>query len=400
MATETTLRKSLEQQLLDIGTELRRQAIIGHHGDQERKRLETMIEAMAIINPKQVHHLQSLQLAFQFKPRKVLPSVVPEDGTEEGSVGGKQECIFSEESVDGKLDVGFPEETSMDLAEEENKFNAPLFDRSNELSGSSAVTATSSVVLDVEGHTGLRIDAHVEEQETAEAYVGDLKSEPQETPRQNLLRASEINSDLGCEALSRDDRLLLLRTKWLMARFENWDRDTKYDYIPEKAPVMELDTTSVSARAAADTPEDNGPVNGGTAQAPQEEIVGETSQDVQELEAGVSNEEQDLVHGEEDGQAGDEQIGDTIENGFDDYSDGDREDQTSIEQSNANSSIVLPTFEVKPRPPIIGGPSAPQQFDMPHKEESDIAAIQSTRLLFSFVEFIRDGILLLIYLSF
>ena len=71
-----------------------------HLHAQERRRLETIIEAVAIINPKQVEHLKTLQLAFQFKPRKVLPSKVPEDYLEEMS-GSKRSAAVEEDSIGG-----------------------------------------------------------------------------------------------------------------------------------------------------------------------------------------------------------------------------------------------------------------------------------------------------------
>ena len=43
------------------------------------------------------------------------------------------------------------------------------------------------------------------------------------TANNSLLHQSEVNSVLGCEALSQSDRLLLLRTKWLMSKFRDWD---------------------------------------------------------------------------------------------------------------------------------------------------------------------------------
>ena len=91
------------------------------HTDQERRRLETIIEAVAIINPKQVEHLKTLQFAFQFKPRKVPPSKLPDDYHEEmsgshQSAGGEgvegESVTGSENGFSGLLD-----ESAEDTAE-------------------------------------------------------------------------------------------------------------------------------------------------------------------------------------------------------------------------------------------------------------------------------------------
>lgn len=66
---EIELRKAVEQKLVAKDDEILRYQIVNDHRDQELRRLEAIIEAMAIINPRQVQHLKDMQMEFKFKKR-------------------------------------------------------------------------------------------------------------------------------------------------------------------------------------------------------------------------------------------------------------------------------------------------------------------------------------------
>jgi len=77
---EIEKRKLLETRLKDAHAEIHKNKMYGHHAEQEMKRMETIVEAVALLNPRQVEHLKRLQPQFQFKQRKVN---IPKDEEDE-----------------------------------------------------------------------------------------------------------------------------------------------------------------------------------------------------------------------------------------------------------------------------------------------------------------------------
>ena len=81
---EIAKRKLLETRLKEAHAEIHKNKMYGHHAEQEMKRLETIVEAVALLNPRQVEHLKRLQPQFQFKQRKVnIPKDEEDDIVEE-----------------------------------------------------------------------------------------------------------------------------------------------------------------------------------------------------------------------------------------------------------------------------------------------------------------------------
>jgi hypothetical protein len=68
---EISKRKDLERKIGSLNTEINKYKMVQHHLEEETKRVEAIVDAMAIINPRQVEHLKALQLAFNFKERKI-----------------------------------------------------------------------------------------------------------------------------------------------------------------------------------------------------------------------------------------------------------------------------------------------------------------------------------------
>jgi hypothetical protein len=69
--------------------------MVAHHGDQERDRLATLIDSMAVINPIHVKHFQEKQVAFDFKLRRIPKTANPDEmkafNAAEGGSGGEGE---------------------------------------------------------------------------------------------------------------------------------------------------------------------------------------------------------------------------------------------------------------------------------------------------------------------
>ena len=85
---EIMKRKLLETRLKESQEESQKNRMYGHHAEQEMKRLEGIIESMALLNPRQIAHLKRLQPAFTFKTRKVN---IPRDEDDDELFGGEGE---------------------------------------------------------------------------------------------------------------------------------------------------------------------------------------------------------------------------------------------------------------------------------------------------------------------
>ena len=409
--SETAHRLRLEEELEQGRAELRKQVIIGHHGDQERRRLETLIEAMGIINPKQIEHLQSLQLAFQFRPRKVIASDPPLDYLEEelskhdatsiasgaddvqSLVGEERSLISDGNSVTGNI-----------VASSSLNTNQHADDNASQVSAASshAQSQYKSLVSQSEERSHVSVDNR--------SVMSNITQKDQ---KNTLLKAGEINSVLGCDELSQADRLLLLRTKWLMAKFKDWDIAmnrfaTSNDHV---------DTKNTEEQKNEDNNDDvcqgDDSVNS---------KVENQSKETSVVTKQLSDDDDDIdVYDDEDvGGLGLSQM-----------------DSKDLQGSSISSEAInlrqfkveLPTVEVKPRDPILpprqvvveqqqtldtdaakkdrkktkmelqaeaAAEAAKQELERVKaeyeaKKNLDVAQLQSTRLLFSCLEFLQDG---------
>jgi hypothetical protein len=113
---EVQKRALLEDRLKDCQEENIKNRSYAHHAEQEMKRLEGIIESMALLNPRQIEHLKKLQPQFKFKQRKVN---IPRDDDEE---------LMGEDDEGGGL--GTPRAGSSLLGEEDGPLcttcNQPL----------------------------------------------------------------------------------------------------------------------------------------------------------------------------------------------------------------------------------------------------------------------------------
>jgi hypothetical protein len=79
---EVDKKNELENEITKLNSENNRLRMANHHFEQELKRLESVVEAMALINPKQMEHLKKLQPDFKFKERNIaLPESDPQNTT-------------------------------------------------------------------------------------------------------------------------------------------------------------------------------------------------------------------------------------------------------------------------------------------------------------------------------
>jgi hypothetical protein len=376
VATETKHRQLLEQQLVDSAADLRKQVIIGHHGDQERKRLEAIIDAVAIINPKQMKHLKQLQMAFQFRIRKVVPSKLPDDYVDEDA---QKLGVADADADDGSIqsvEQTPQNERDCDLeAGDENKSHC----RGH-------------------GSTHEQVDLAVVAPPSLNGSIIDQRSVAEDSLNSKMEVSSEMER---LESISYQDKLLLLRVKWLLGKFQSWEHDDAERAAAESAMAAEADQARLETEAAKDS---------------------NRNVDVQVL-ISDDNEANDGAGENADDNNEDE---DEDDMNWDDEDDN-QEPSADVEPSGP-PPIVFPAVVVPSRPPIIHqAPTSSaknkisldqnlspdsveprenslvvenigQLPEQPREsiEGNDLIALDATRVLFSLLEFIKDGNLTLL----
>ena len=179
---ECKIRGDLENKLQDASDSISKLMMISHHGDQERKRLESIIESMAIINPVQIKHLQQYQYNFGFKLRRIpetkIDNKIDNDENEKSTLDGTNSSLIDEIGKDD------------DANNQENDEDGNDKDDDDDLNDND------------ENNNEINIKEEEEEEEEKPTLTKDITT--------NILHATELD---------HDDKLLLLRVKWLLARF-------------------------------------------------------------------------------------------------------------------------------------------------------------------------------------
>ena len=417
VAKETKLREKLEQDLLESSAELRRQVIIGHHGDQERKRLESIIDAVAIINPKQVLHLKSLQLAFQFKPRKVLPSKPPDDYIDSQS----------SQLVD-EVEVAVPAtKTTTTTTTTTINNNAENPD-----------TTDNSVISNQESGSLVGSNHHQEEEDLA-SFENLSFNEIKQTPIQNIntepssienrehsqefennrsnnnnnnnnnnhadvsvttaaanIPASSSSSFLDIQNnnnnnknsnnnnnIDESDYILLLRVKWLLSKFNGWE-----EYFKSK-------------NGKNDDNIDNNEENNSNEEKKHEDL----ELDLEEkIDSTSENEVFEVVEENKSKHLKSNDTEDNINvNNLDATTTATTNTLTGNDDDNNNNNdlsteknepekFVFPTFPPTIRPPILNSTNKVENNQMDNSPlNNDLTFVNSSFLIFSFLEFIKNG---------
>eukprot|EP01041_Mallomonas_annulata_P000331 gene331-592_t len=231
---EIEMRKAIEVKLLAKDQEILRHEMINDHRNQELRRLEAIIEAMAIINPRQIKHLKDLQLDFKFKKRvfDLLPT--------------QSENDIGDDMDDSDLD---------DLEDEENGVEK-LLDFTSELNDGNGNPNPAAVISQLQSEHGGMFRSH---------GAGDRKRSMSER------RFSEANppafvplhplQNYAFQALSEADRGLLLRARWLVSLYGGAEKPAATAILPPvevnktygggPKPVVVVDTAAVPTNDAA-----------------------------------------------------------------------------------------------------------------------------------------------------
>ena len=179
---ETRLRLAAEDQLTDAGEQIMNLMMTAHHGDQERKRLENIIEAMALINPSQIRHLKDNQSAFNFQFR-VLENTEPPESFNP---------MESESQIDNvSLLVGNEDE------------DAPV-------KSSTSASASGTPRLSLEEDVANQVHSTSTSQEVSQIRAASVDT---------YTGISVKTGTNGETSVPQQDLLLLERTKWVLSKF-------------------------------------------------------------------------------------------------------------------------------------------------------------------------------------
>ena len=356
VAKETKHRENLEQDLLESSAELRRQVIIGHHGDQERKRLESIIDAVAIINPKQVLHLKSLQLAFQFKPRKVLPSKPPDDYIDSRSSSSSQ--LFD--------DVATPSNNKPETADKKTDISViSMGSNQEELSSFENVSFNEIQQTPIQNNIVPPIENRENNQELndnnnniqASSFSSSSSSFLDTQNNKNIIINNNNNNNNN---IDESDYILLLRVKWILSKFDKWE-----EFLKNK--------------------NDN--------EEEEKNLIEQTNNEELALEENINSTSDELV--EEKSTDTEETINVNNLDGTPSISGNDDNNHLSTEK-NEPEKIVFPTFPPTTRPPILIGANKVENKQNDYLPlNNDLTFVNSSFLIFSFLEFIKNGKIIL-----
>jgi hypothetical protein len=110
---ELNKRKLLENRLKESQENHHKSKMYSHHAEQEMKRMEAIIEAVALLNPRQVEHLKRLQPQFQFKQRRVNIPKDEEESDQENEDGEEDEDGEDEDGEHGQTHGKQPKKSSL-----------------------------------------------------------------------------------------------------------------------------------------------------------------------------------------------------------------------------------------------------------------------------------------------
>ena len=267
VSLEIEKRKELESEITKLQGEIQGKAMTNHHYEQELKRLESVVESMLKINPKQMDHLINLHgPEFRFKERQIATGT----GDKKGLAGGGDDEDKDEDDEDGGGEEGgesgkvaggglgsITEEDG--VPEDSNKLTPAAGDDdtsslgggsvsggkgapppnnnvipSSGLSGGTSLVGGDSVVGGKVGPKPVMVDQATMTTESGETNTGGA--------------GGDAKGDKGMIAVDSDDQKLLERARWLVERY----RQTLAD-IPVEEEEDDDDDESIGKKGLGES---------------------------------------------------------------------------------------------------------------------------------------------------
>eukprot|EP01038_Epipyxis_sp_PR26KG_P013945 gene13945-18702_t len=220
---EIVKREDLEAKIMEMGQENNHLVMKNHHFEQELIKLESVIQSMIIINPRQVHHIKKLHPRFKFKDRNIiLPPKAPH------SAGGSA-IISNPPSVAGHRKKG-------NLADDDGGDDAMSMNDSSVGGNDSAVDLDSFNENGLPGDNDDDVqrkadDSSVHSHRSGHEPHDPIKGLPSQLSNASLHSMGSVHSNNASNQmdtnnaqysnLSEESLLLLSRAQWLVDRYKN-----------------------------------------------------------------------------------------------------------------------------------------------------------------------------------
>ena len=227
---EISKRKDLERKIGSLNNDINKYKMVQHHLEEETKRVEAIVDAMGIINPRQVEHLKALQLSFNFKERKI-------DIPKEDAVLGKKKKKDKNKrrpssAKSGETTARTEDDDGIDLTDdevEEKEFNITDVQESVDDNIPKTDDAANSTAKVDNGATNEAVKdnsstspspSKEESKNVANAEVDKAGSVGSTVVRtETTVEATVPETTINNACLSPADQILLDRVKWIVSRF-------------------------------------------------------------------------------------------------------------------------------------------------------------------------------------
>jgi len=293
IAKRNQLELRLQQSTLDM-TQLK---MLNHHLEQEVLRLQDVLDSVVSINPNQVEYLLKMQPHFKFKQRNIpISSSLPADSTPPDNINtsnktegkadksGVEASKFAESSVDAST-ANAPPSAASESLHSASEGEAALGGGLNTSSIASSVQEANQSLLEdstasqppliaaappptspprpltpppslspVHQDSSAKLTSHP----TSHSHKhGDDTGREDPSPDKALTQpkpsATPASATIIHPAVSDEDQRLLLRVKWLMARFrDSGAHDLRHEHTqPSLELLIEKNKNTLDATAAA-----------------------------------------------------------------------------------------------------------------------------------------------------
>jgi hypothetical protein len=239
VVSEIDKKNELENEIQKLNAENTKLKMTNHNFEQELRRLESVVQSMMIINPKQMEHLQKMQPDFKFKERNIAISE-PQGLLQTSAAPPVANSVESSTVIDGKENGTKDKEIlSNHEAANLNSLNAkigPLLSEENSVVGGVPVAGKTSNNQNLFG-TALN-DALIAGNTPAEsALTIDTKPEDKQQTKTDL---SPLLSPVEGEApvppadvapsMTPEEERLLERVRWIIKRYRAaWPDNQPFD---------------------------------------------------------------------------------------------------------------------------------------------------------------------------
>lgn len=253
--SEIDKKNELEGEIHKLNAENTKLKMANHNFEQELRRLESVIQSMMLINPKQMEHLRKMQPDFKFKERNIalsesqgilqtagaaVPSTEnskPSSPTNRDPHGGR---LSENDSVDSANKIGslISDEASLDqlgnvdnppnlsgvneVQREQTPMGDPSTESLSESLGESKLAGQEKPNLSIvtsRPHTAM--DSDDDDKDISQPLNAEEKAQKAAPPESPMLSPVEQQHFTFGPTVSIEEQKLLERVNWIIRRYKN-----------------------------------------------------------------------------------------------------------------------------------------------------------------------------------